>query len=269
MPISALGDYTEQHWVDVRLLVTEALSDTDFAVQLVSDASEVGVIQKRIVQNLYVSDLVICDVSGKNPNVMFELGMRLAFDKPTIIIKDTETAYSFDTSPIEHLTYPSDLHYHAIQTFKAKLREKALATYEASLRSEYTTFLKHFGEFVVPRIEAKPVSKEDFILKEIAEARSEIRELARVTRIDHRRESTLFTVSTPSPMKRLSEVDFVKSYLESGASTVKELRHFGSEAFEKLLDEYLTAAGMQSAALTAGSREGIGRLLLGAVNAAA
>lgn len=270
MPISALGDYSEQHWVDVRLLVTEALSDTDFAVQLVSDSSEVGVIQKRIVQNLYVSDLVICDVSGKNPNVMFELGMRLAFDKPTIIIKDTETAYSFDTSPIEHLTYPSDLHYHAIQTFKAKLREKALATYAASLRPEYTTFLKHFGEFVVPRIEAKPVSKEDFILKEIAEARSEIRDLARITRISlHRDTSSILSASTPPPPKRLSEVEFVKSYLESGAATVKELRHYGSEAFAKLLDEYLTAAGIQSAALTSGSRENIGRLLLGAVNAAA
>jgi hypothetical protein len=34
----------------------------------------------------------------KNPNVMFELGMRLAFDKPAIIIKDNRTNYSFDTA---------------------------------------------------------------------------------------------------------------------------------------------------------------------------
>jgi hypothetical protein len=35
--------------------------------------------------------------------------MRLAFDRPTIIVKDDLTTYSFDTSPIEHLEYPRDL----------------------------------------------------------------------------------------------------------------------------------------------------------------
>jgi len=32
---------------------------------------------------------------------MFELGLRLAFDKPAIIVKDDNTSYSFDTAPIE------------------------------------------------------------------------------------------------------------------------------------------------------------------------
>jgi hypothetical protein len=34
---------------------------------------------------------------------MFELGMRLAFDKPTVIIKDDKTDYMFDTGIIEHV----------------------------------------------------------------------------------------------------------------------------------------------------------------------
>jgi len=42
--------------------------------------------------------MIVCDISGRNPNVMFELGLRLAFDKPAIIIKDEITPYSFDTS---------------------------------------------------------------------------------------------------------------------------------------------------------------------------
>ena len=57
-------------------------------------------IHKTIVQNLYLNPIVVCDVSGKNANVMFELGLRLAFDKPTIIIKDDKTDYSFDTSVV-------------------------------------------------------------------------------------------------------------------------------------------------------------------------
>jgi hypothetical protein len=42
---------------------------------------------------------------------MFELGMRLAFDKPTIVIKDDVTKFNFDTSPIKHLQYRRDLRY--------------------------------------------------------------------------------------------------------------------------------------------------------------
>jgi hypothetical protein len=112
MPISAIDGYPASHWEAVLSIIKEALSETEFSVQLVSVADDIGVIQKRIVQNVYDNEIIVCDVSAKNPNVMLELGMRLAFDKPAIIIKDDRTNYSFDTAPIEHLEYPIDLNYH-------------------------------------------------------------------------------------------------------------------------------------------------------------
>ena len=60
--------------------------------------------------------MVVVDVSWKNPNVMFELGLRLAFDRPTIVVKDIETDYAFDTSPIVHVLYPRSLRYQPILT---------------------------------------------------------------------------------------------------------------------------------------------------------
>src|SRR5690606_35815500 len=94
--------------------------------------------------------IVVCDVSGKNPNVMFELGMRLAFDKPTVIVKDDKTDYSFDTGIIEHVGYPRDLRFSKIVLFKDKLSEKVKATYQKSLSDpEHSTFLKSFGRFQV------------------------------------------------------------------------------------------------------------------------
>lgn len=202
MPISAIDGCSAAHWEEVRLIIKEALSDTEFNVELVSSSNEIGIIQKRIVQNIHDNELVICDVSAKNPNVMFELGMRLAFDKPAIIIKDDQTNYSFDTAIIEHLEYPRDLHYHAIQTFKEKLREKVLATYEASKRPEYTTFLKHFGQFVVAKIDEKRVGKDEFILAEMAELRKA------VTSLTNQQKSKYFynenSLSTWSPPKHFS-----------------------------------------------------------------
>lgn len=168
MPISAIDGCNEQHWSDVKEILTEAVEGAGFKANLVSYADDVGIIQKRIIQNLYENPIVVCDVSGKNPNVMFELGMRLAFDKPTIIIKDDKTTYSFDTSPIEHLEYPRDLRFTKIVEFKKALREKVQATFKkAQSDPTYTTFLKHFGTFTVAKLDTKEVSKEDFIIEEL------------------------------------------------------------------------------------------------------
>ncbi|OPJ98910.1 hypothetical protein B1R44_10590 [Serratia marcescens] len=101
---------------------------------------------------------------------MFELGMRLAFDKPTVIVKDEKTPYSFDISSIEHLEYPSDLRYQAINEFKAKLAGKISETHKrATTDPEYTTFLKHFGTFKVAKLDEKEVGANEIFLEELKE----------------------------------------------------------------------------------------------------
>jgi hypothetical protein len=131
------------------------------------ESDDSGVIQQRIIQNLYTNDIVICDVSCKNPNVMFELGMRLAFDKATIIIKDDITDFSFDTSIIEHLIYPRDLRFNKILSFKESLSHKIQGTYEKSRDTNYSTFLKSFGDYKVAKLNEKTVSKQDYIIDKL------------------------------------------------------------------------------------------------------
>lgn len=178
MPISAIDGCTESHWADVLEILTEAIEEAGFDANLVSNADDSGIIHKRIIQNLYDNPVVVCDVSGKNPNVMFELGLRLAFDKPTVIVKDEKTSYAFDTSAIEHLEYPRDLRFSRIVEFKQKLSEKIKATHQrATTDSNYTTFLKHFGEFKVAKLEKKEVSGQEYILDELRALRSAIRRM--------------------------------------------------------------------------------------------
>lgn len=174
MPISAIDTYTEKHWDNIRDIIEESLSGLGFEVSMVSDANDSGVIQSRIVQNLFDSDIVICDVSAKNPNVMFELGMRLAFDKPVVIIKDSATSFSFDISVIEHLEYPSDLHYNSIVMFKDKLKKKVIGTIDAANNPEYTTFLKHFSITKVAKIETREMDSFEFFVKALSEIKSDI-----------------------------------------------------------------------------------------------
>jgi hypothetical protein len=178
MPISTIDGCAETHWQDVREILSEAIDAAGFEANLVSDADDVGIIRKRIIQNLYENPIIVCDVSGKNPNVMFELGLRLAFDKPTIIVKDDKTSYSFDTSPIEHLEYPRDLRFTKIVDFKDELTEKIQATNEkASKDMNYTTFLKHFGTFTIPKLDTQEVSKDTFIIEELQLLRKAVADL--------------------------------------------------------------------------------------------
>ena len=64
----------------------------------VSTANREGsdVIQSTIVNRLLDDDLVIADLTEHNPNVLFELGMRMAFDKPIVLIKAKGTRAIFD-----------------------------------------------------------------------------------------------------------------------------------------------------------------------------
>jgi len=180
MPISSIDGCNENHWGDVLMILNEVVEDAGFDGNLVSNADDVGIIHKRIIQNLYDNPIVICDVSCKNPNVMFELGLRLAFDKPTIIIKDDKTSYTFDTSAIEHIEYPRDLRFTKITDFKSLLAEKLKATYKKSTEDKnYTTFLKHFGEFKVAKIDQKEVSGQEFIIDELKSMRKFMSRLER------------------------------------------------------------------------------------------
>ncbi|QQP13035.1 hypothetical protein FJQ98_02885 [Lysinibacillus agricola] len=183
MPIAPMFDYTAEHWLEVKSIITQAVSqvaDFKFKTDIVSNSDgEIDVIHKRIVQNLYNADIVICDISGRNPNVLFELGMRLTFDKPTIIIKDDKTDFIFDTGLIEHLTYPRDLRFNRIVKFQAELANAVIQTYKKSKNDPtYSTFLGNFGEFKVPALNQTPVSDvQQLILDEISSIRREVNSL--------------------------------------------------------------------------------------------
>ncbi len=183
MPISPIDGCSAEHWSEVLSIIresVESISEHSFNVKLVSDADEVGVIHKRIVQNIYSSDIVVCDVSAKNPNVMFELGMRLAFDKATVIIKDDKTDYSFDTSSIEHIPYPRDLRFNKVRHFKEILANKIRSTYEESKsNANYSTFLKNFGQFNTIALSESSISPEAAIADSLTDLQAEILRLRR------------------------------------------------------------------------------------------
>ncbi|MFM5314421.1 hypothetical protein ACET9R_03535 [Aeromonas veronii] len=168
MPIATNEVGTAEHWLQVRKIINDALIDTGLKIKMVSESDEVNVIHQNIVANIYTNEIIVCDVSSRNPNVMFELGMRLTFDKPVVIIKDRETPFSFDVGNIQHLEYPRTLNYVEVQKFQQELKNKVLSTLEASKKeSNYSPFLKYYKITQVSKVETEVVGREDYIISAI------------------------------------------------------------------------------------------------------
>lgn len=159
-PIAKMSEfYTFEHWNSVKDIMERAISKAGYTPLTVSDSKGSTTIHSSIFLNLYQNEIVVCDVSNRNANVMFELGMRIAFDKPVVIIKDEKTPFSFDTSHIKHLEYPSDLRFQVIEKFIEDLSNLILETVQASKEKDYKTFLSHYAPIKVATLEVNEVSE--------------------------------------------------------------------------------------------------------------
>jgi hypothetical protein len=79
----------------LRSIITPAAKASQFTVKTANRQGS-DLIQSTIVNDLIDADLVIADLTEHNPNVMFELGMRMAEDKPVVLIKAQGTGPLFD-----------------------------------------------------------------------------------------------------------------------------------------------------------------------------
>ncbi|WP_127539366.1 RNA helicase [Paenibacillus illinoisensis] len=239
MPIAPIDGCSTDHWLDVKRIITEAVSSMpgySSNPKIVSEGDSSGLIHKRIVEGLYTSDIIICDVSCKNPNVMFELGMRLAFDKPTIIIKDDKTDYTFDAGVIEHLQYPRDLRYKSVVEFKELLSEKVRATHEESIQDgNKSSFLKSFGTIKVASIQEDEVPVNEFFIQTLKEIQNDISVIKSSQRSDYPKNQRPDWAS----LTRLNKIIFKSMEKYSNQKNLKIHEMATVESLEDLID-YVT-----------------------------
>lgn len=70
--------------------------------------SKTGNITQQIIELLLDSDLVIADLSGRNANVFYELGIRHATNKAFVQIKNQNDLIPFDLSQVRTINYNYD-----------------------------------------------------------------------------------------------------------------------------------------------------------------
>lgn len=68
-----------------------------------------GSINSQVINNLYTAKLVIANLTGLNPNVMYEVGIRYTMRKPMILICEKGTRLPFDIIEERTIFYTNDI----------------------------------------------------------------------------------------------------------------------------------------------------------------
>lgn len=131
MPISDQGDYPEGHFSKVYdQIFKPAIEDAGYEAYRVDENKICDSIMRKIFNAIYECPMAICDLSNRNPNVLYELGLRQAYDKPVVLLQDEKTDKIFDISGINTVYYKSDRLYENVFDARKRLTEAIISTRE-------------------------------------------------------------------------------------------------------------------------------------------
>lgn len=91
----------------IKVAIKPAFGE-EFEVKAAHDYVDSMSITKQVYEKLYESDLVIVNLTGLNPNVMYELGIRFCFGKPVILIAKEGEQLPFDITEYRTTFYKDD-----------------------------------------------------------------------------------------------------------------------------------------------------------------
>lgn len=129
MPISDPKDYEQGHFKCVyEDILIPAIEEAGYIPKRADDDKSSSMIQVNIIQDIIESPMAICDLSSRNPNVLFELGIRQAFDLPVVLVQEEGTPRIFDISTINTIDYRKTLLYRDVIEDREKIKEAILQT---------------------------------------------------------------------------------------------------------------------------------------------
>ena len=202
MPIADHDGYDKGHFTKVyEDIFKPACASAGFIAVRADEVKQTNLIHLDILQKLIESPMAICDLSSRNPNVLFELGLRQAFDKPTVLVQEAGTPKIFDIAPLRYTEYRRELRYREVLEDQSMISEAIKATKEATDQGEGVNSIVSILSLSKPA-SLKEVSNNDsagllqLVRAEMSEMRSDFRRTMLMMERD--RERLVFNENRPS-----------------------------------------------------------------------
>jgi hypothetical protein len=111
----------------LRNIVEPVCRELQLATVRSDQISAPGRIDAQVGKYLLDSAVVIADLTGLNPNVMYEVGVRHALDLPIVHMAARETDLPFDFRTVRIIDYDASLHPDLVTEARQGLSEAAVA----------------------------------------------------------------------------------------------------------------------------------------------
>jgi len=128
MPFSEKYDNRPEGFFDEVLKRLIQPAGEGFSIKTAARAGS-DIIQATIINDLLDADMVVADITDHNPNVLFELGIRMTTKKPTLIIKSKDTEKIFDIDVIRYCDYDQNLWHSTLEIDIPRLKEAIQETW--------------------------------------------------------------------------------------------------------------------------------------------
>jgi hypothetical protein len=166
-------------WFDdyYETIYRPAIEAADLKPTRADDLYRPGTIVNDIWNFTRSAKLVLADLTGKNPNVFYELGLAHSLAKPAILVTETLDDVPFDLQALRVLEYDKN-----VSNWGETLRQSITKAIRGVLAAPREAVLPTFLD-VKPQSEHEPISEQDKAILEVRQDLDLMRRELRMSRL--------------------------------------------------------------------------------------
>lgn len=188
----------------IDAVLTPVLKELKFSIEVAHRINQSGNINKQVITRLVEYELVIANLTGLNPNVMYELAVRHAAKLPVVALAEKGTKLPFDIYAERTLTYVNDMA--GVEILKTQLKKHIVTALEDEPDNPIYDAMK---DSIMKKIAYdKSTDTEKYILEGLEDLRSEIRAIRSYSDTKNDNEYILVTIA-PKDYKDFKNISLI------------------------------------------------------------